>query len=148
MDPNGATALPLSSVPQSQTAYSGRRSLPPTFIGPPHAFPSYPSSTLQYYFPPSQHVANYAHMHPSLHTDSSQHPETGNFAHMPLPSASQSHPPSLRCSPSFHSSDNINVQNVPVSPLFNRSINTPSRSYHRIHSLSPIVELFTSASHL
>src|SRR5271168_4701680 len=138
MNPDSDTALPSPYVPRDQAAHSGRRSLPPAFVGPHHAFPSYPSSTLQYYFPPPHHVASYAHILSSPHADSLRHPDVGNFPHIPLPSASQSHLPSLRCSPSFHSTDNVHIQNVPGSPFFDHPNNFRPRSSQRIQSLSPI----------
>src|ERR1700678_1906884 len=57
---------------------------------------------------------------------------------MPLPSASQSHLPSLRCSPSFHSTDLVHIQNVPGSPFFDHPNDIRPRSSRRIQSLSPI----------
>ena len=55
------SALTIRPQPPS----SGRHSLPPAGVpGPQHDLPSYPSSTLQYYFPSPSHVANYAHTVP------------------------------------------------------------------------------------
>src|ERR1700678_2008231 len=138
LDPDCDAALPSSSWPHAQVPHSGRRSMPPAASGPCHAVPSYPSSTLQYYLPSPHHVANYAHIPASVHASHSQHPDSGGFAHTPLPSASQSHIPSLRCSPSFYSSENVRAPEAPVSPLCDHSDNAYSRSSRRIHSLSPI----------
>ena len=70
---------------------TGCRSLPPAFANsPPHVLPSYPSSTLHNYYPPSQNVSNYAHISsfPPVHP----HPYVmGNPSNIPLLSASQSH---------------------------------------------------------
>ena len=50
--------LPMHSVP---SYHSGRWSLLPFAVSAPHhALPTYPSSTLHFYYPSSHHVANYA----------------------------------------------------------------------------------------
>ena len=136
--PPGNVGDTVAPSAHGRTSQSGRRSLPAVnAYDPNHALPSYPSSTLQYYLP-SQNVANYVHIPPSLHTDHIQHPEAGTFSHMPLPSASQSHIPSLRQSPPFQSHDNIHIQHVPDTQSLDPHANLQSLTPQRIHSTSPI----------
>jgi hypothetical protein len=102
--------LPSSSgFPQQYVPsyHSGRRSLPPlTATDPHHALPSYPSSTLQYYYPNPHHeppqVAFYSQFSPVPHSSypSLSHPAHGGASGV-LPSVSQNLVPSLRASPSF-----------------------------------------------
>lgn len=57
---------------------------------------------------------------------------------MPLPSASQSHIPSLRCTPAIPSSENICTQHVSNPPLPDQLNDTKSPSTQRMRSLSPL----------
>jgi hypothetical protein len=128
---------PSISTIRPQTSHSGRRSLPPAnALGPHHVLPSYPSSTLQYYCPSPQNAANYAHI--SSHSQSSHSqahpPVAGTFEHIPLPSASQSHIPSLRRTPSFENNIDVPYVSCPSFPNQRNSIN--SHNSQRIHSLS------------
>ena len=60
---------PLISTSRPQGHHSGRRSLPPAnVLGSQHVFPSYPSSTLHYYYPSSNNTAHYAHISTPLST--------------------------------------------------------------------------------
>lgn len=133
--------LPSSvSTTLPQGSRSGRRSLPPTganVLGPQHVLPSYPSSTLQFYYPPSFDAANYAHIPPSFPTLHSHPPVSGDFAHV-LPSASQSYIPSLRQTPSIPSAENINTSHAPVPPFSDQRNNLDSHNSQRIQSISPI----------
>ena len=86
-----------------QNLPSGHRSLPPSgsreFQGPQsdYPLPSYPSSTIHYYYPHSHAPYGSSSMNPP----SSDPPSGGAFA--VLPSVSQSRVPSLRRTPSVHS---------------------------------------------
>ena len=109
---------PTTSTFRPQGPHSGHRSLPPAnVIGPQHVLPSYPSSTLQYYYPSPYHAANYTHISSSI-PPSHPYPITSNdFVHAPLPSASQSHIPSLRHTPSVPPFKNIHTQPAASSPV-------------------------------
>jgi hypothetical protein len=101
MDPRTEIPLSISAI-RAQATHSGCRSLPPAnAFGTQHVLPSYPSSMLHYYRLPSHHVANYAHIPTSTFQQpfSSHRPADGG-AFGPLPSVSQSHLPSIRCTPS------------------------------------------------
>jgi hypothetical protein len=90
-------------------------------LGPQHALPTYPSSTLQYYYPSSYHATNYTmHIVPIPTPFPSHTSVPNNFTQMPLPSASQSHIPSLRHTPSFSSPEIINVPRTFASPLLDQ----------------------------
>ena len=123
---------PSPSTSRPQGIHPGRRSLPPAnSLGSQYVLPSdsYPSSTLHYYYPAPQRPPNYAHILPSA----------SNFqSHFPLPSASQSHIPSLRRTPSVPVPDNIHIAHVPSSPFIDQRNNEKSRNSQRIQSLSPI----------
>ena len=105
-----------SPLHHEQQFLSGRRSLPPSgsreFQGP-LTLPSYPSSTIHYYYP--QPHAPYGSLPPSA----SNPPHGGAFAGAVLPSASQSRVPSLRHTPSIHSDYSVPHHDKPVtrSPL-------------------------------
>jgi hypothetical protein len=134
MNLNNDLPPPISNS-QAQAIRSGRRSLPPLEgHGFQHVLPSYPSSTMDYYYPPSHNVANYVHIPPISHSFTPFPPAEGAFG--PLPSASQSHIPSLRRTPSVSFSDNI--ENHHNSPAYNQRTNDNSQNSHSIHSLSPI----------
>ena len=129
----------LPSTPRTQVSYHdpGRRSLPPAVgRGPHHVFHTYPSSTLHHYYPPSQNVPNYAHISPSFQPVPSYHPVMGNPSNMPLPSASQSHIPSLRRTPSV-SPEILHTQHVTTHPIYDTQPPIISRNSRRIHSVSP-----------
>ena len=125
--------LPSSvSTTRPQGSRSGHRSLPPTganVLGPQHVLPSYLSSTLQFYYPPSFDAANYAHIPPSFPTLHSHPPVSGDFAHV-LPSASQSYILSLRQTPSIPSAENIDTSHAPVPP-FSDQQTSQKRHDHR-----------------
>lgn len=132
----------LTARNQAPISASGRRSLPPaTAFDSQHALPSYPSSTLQHYYPSPHHVANYAHIFPPYQPFQPHSSVINDPSQMPLPSASQSHIPSLRHSPSSHSLNNIHIQNASAPPLVDRHSNSHSCASHhdRIHSASPVV---------
>ena len=64
---------------------------------------------------------------------------TQNFqSHLPLPSASQSHVPSLRCTPSVPVPDNLHIAHAPSSPFIDQQNNVNSCNSQCIQSLSPI----------
>ena len=134
--PSVSTVRPLGNPPDSGSAGS----LPAAnAIGPQHALPTYPSSTLQYYYPSPYQATNYMHITSFPDHSSSHAPVANNFsAQMPLPSASQSHIPSLRQTPSFPSPEIICAQHTSTSPFPNQRNNTYSRTSQRIHSSSPI----------
>ena len=77
------------------------------------------------------------HISPPSQTFHSHAPVIADFQ-APLPSASQSHFPSLRHTPSFHSYDNIHTQNALSSPLLDHQNDNISHSSQRIQPLSPI----------
>ena len=113
----------ISTIP-AHAAHSGHHSLPPAnALGPQQDLPSYPSSTLQCYYPSAHQVTNYAHISTfsqpfSFHPiDTCMH----NFGQMPLPSASQSHIPSFRHTPSIPYPDNIDNQHVSNSPFLDQN---------------------------
>ena len=122
--------FPLYYVP---SFHSGRRSLPPpAAIDPNRAFSTYPSSTLQYYYPSPNQLALYSHL-PQAPPSFSSHPQPlhGGVSGI-LPSVSQSRVPSLRHTPSFspdHHLNNINDFSPSHSPhLDNQFCNSPSIS--------------------
>ena len=92
-----------------QGPYLGRRSLPPVnSFGSQHVLPTYPSSTLRYYYPAYHHPSNSAHILPSHQVFQYQYP---------LPSASQSHIPSLRHTPSAPNINNAHIDLASHSPI-------------------------------
>ena len=103
-------------------------------LGSNHVLPSYPSSTLQYYYPSPRHAANYAHISPVFHP-----PAPVDIGHLPLPSASQSHVPSLRRSPSLSSPENARLEHGSTSHFSPHRQTVRSPDSHRIHSASPII---------
>ena len=113
---------------------------PANSFGPQHVLPyeSYPSSTLHYYYPRPHHPPNYAHISSPLQTFQ---------PHLPLPSASQSHIPSLRRTTSVPVPDNIHTAPFPPHSPFDQRKNVHSRTSQRIQSrtsqhiqsLSPII---------
>ena len=110
-------------------------------LGPQHALPTYPSSTLQYYYSSPYHPTNHMHITPFPNHSSSHAPIPNNFTsstQIPLPSASQSHIPSLRQTPSFPSPEIIRAQPTPMSPFPNQQNNAYPHTSQRIHSSSPI----------
>lgn len=125
MDPNYNNVSP--ELPPLTSSNLGRRSLPPSgsheFQGPQpeYALPSYPSSTIHYYFPLSHVPYGSLPMIPS----SSNPP-----AFAVLPSVSQSRVPSLRRTPSVHSQsspsrhDNKDSPFLAPNPLVNPSYNS------------------------
>lgn len=89
-----SSGFPLHYVP---SYHSGRRSLPPLgAIDPRHPLPSYPSSTLQYYYPSPHHAALYSQLPLAPHFSHPFHtsPVYGGASGV-LPSVSQSHVPSI-----------------------------------------------------
>ena len=121
-----------ASPSRPQGIHPGRRSLPPAnSLGSQHVLPyeSYPSSTLHHYYPVPLHPPNYAHISTSPQIFQSQ---------FPLPSASQSHIPSLRRTPSVPVTDNIHTTHIPTLPSFDQRNNVHSRNSQRIHPTSPI----------
>ena len=128
---------PPTSTARTQ-GHPGRHSLPPTnAFGPHQAYASYPSSTLQYYYPSPLHAANYAHI-------STSHQNFQPYSSVPidnqilLPSASQSHIPSLRRTPSTSPLDNVNIPQAPNPSFFVQRNDALSRNSQRIQSTSPI----------
>ena len=138
MDSDHDIPPPISTIRTQD--HPGRRSLPPANApGPHHVYPSYPSSTLQYYYPSPLHAANYAHTSTSqqnlqLHSHSPIIQNTQNI----LPSVSQSHVPTLRHSPSASSVENIHISHVPASPFSDQRNDVNSRNSQRIHTISPL----------
>src|ERR1700678_1685216 len=112
----------------------------PITQGPHRVLPTYPSSTLQFYYPHSPYVTNAAHISTFPQPFPVQFHDPGNFGHMPLPSASQSHVPSLRHTPSVSPLNNINFHCISQSPFYDQRLNNQSRpsSTQRNNSLSPI----------
>jgi hypothetical protein len=108
MDPDNQISPPPMPISHSPLSRSGRRSLPPVINpGPSHALPSYPSSALGRYYPSSSSpIPNSAH----ILTRNRTSPLHSSF---PLPSASQSHLPSLRRTPSVSPQFQYNNQHVP-----------------------------------
>ena len=128
---------PISTI-RPQGPPLGRRSLPPANVfGPQHVLPTYPSSTLHCYYPSSHPAANYAHISAPM-TSSHSHPLSGDLHQFPLPSASQSHIPSLRRTPSVSPLQNTRTQNFSPSPAFDQRNNDSPRNFQRIHTVSPI----------
>ena len=145
--------LPSSSGFHQQyvpSYHSGRRSLLPlTANDPRHALPSYPSSTLQYYYPNPHHespqVAFYSQFPPVPHSShpSLSHPAHGGASGV-LPSVSQNFIPSLHGTPSFPS--HLNLDNIadssshhldnPPSASHSPHLENPSRN--RSHFISPL----------
>ena len=138
MDSDHETPPPISMTRTQD--HPGHHSLPPANApGPHHVYPSYPSSTLQYYYPSPFHAANYAHTSTSqqnlqVHSHSPVLQNTQNL----LPSALQLHVPSLRHTPSASSVDNIHISNVPPSPLSDQQHDLNSCNFQRIHTTSPL----------
>jgi hypothetical protein len=128
----------ISTIRPQPPPLSGRRSLPANVLGPHESLPSYPSSTIHYYYPSPQNIANYAHTSTFPPSFPSHSHDLGHFGQMPLPSASQSHIPSLRRTPSVTHSEHIDNQRVPNSPFLDQRLHNHSRNSQRIHSLSPI----------
>jgi hypothetical protein len=139
-------------VTLSHIHHRDRHFLSPTnALGPHNVVPSYPSSTLHCYYPLPHHAANYAHISPSQTYHSHSHTE----GRLPLPSASQSHIPSLRHTPSIPSSENIRIKHVPVSSSPGQQDNTNSHNSQCIHSHSPVtfyqpqpIPAFTASQHI
>ena len=132
--------VPPSIPPvRAQTSHSGCRSNShpsASAVGPQHVLPSYPSSTLQNYYPHDVNFSNYAHISTSQQPFSYA-PVMTDLVHPPLPSASQSHLPSLRHTPSVPSAEHIHTQRSSASPLINHQNSISSHNSQRIHSLSP-----------
>ena len=130
--------FPMHYVP---SYHSNRRSLPPlSAVDPHHALPSYPSSTLHYYYPSSHQVALYSHLPPAPHIS---HPFFSNPPHGGasgiLPSVSQSHVPSIRRTPSSPSGQNLdNLNDIPAStsPHLAAHFHNPSRNSPRLDDRS------------
>ena len=132
---------PSTPTSRPQGTHPGRRSLPPAnSLGSQHVIPSdsYPSSTLRYYYPAPHHPPNYTHI---------SSPSQNFQSHFPLPSASQSHVPSLRRTPSAPVPDNLHTAPFPPHFPFDQRNNVHSRTSQRIQSrtsqhiksLSPII---------
>src|SRR6202522_627807 len=127
---------PSTSFDRDRAPHLDRRSLPPADAhGTQHVLPTYPSSTMHYYYPSSHHVGNYVHISAFPQPFSSNPPVGGDFG--PLPSVSQSHPPSIRRTPSVPVSGNIDVLYASTSPYYDQRHNDLSRNIQRIHSISP-----------
>ena len=122
--------------------HSGRRSLPPTNTndppGPQRAFSTYPSSTLQYYYPSSDYIAHFSRHMPSspLVTHPSHPPPPDGGAPGILPSISQSRVPSLRHTPSVHSAHDLDNN---ASPFLDNRADINSHASLRYVSPSPAV---------
>ena len=136
--------LPLPPTPRATSRVqishhdTGRRSLPPAVAsGSQHVFHTYPSSTLHTYYNPAQNVANYAHISSSFQPVHSFSPSLGNPTYisntMPLPSASQSHIPSLRRTPSV-SPEILRTNHVPTLPFHDSRNDIPPYNSQHIHS--------------
>ena len=112
----------------------GRHSLPPTnACGSHENLPSYPSS---YVVVQSTHIDTYSSAVPP---DSQAYVLDNPYSYqMPLPSASQSHIPSLRHTPSVPHDVNIDNQHLLPSPFLDQQLYTCSCISDCIHSLSPI----------
>src|ERR1700678_620404 len=126
MDPNN---IPSSSTSMAhpQPLPSNQHYRPPTNVHGPHeSLPSYPSSTLQYYCPSSYHATNAAHIPSFHHNFPVQSHDLNDIGQMLLPSASQSHVPSLRRTPSVPFADNINDDTIIMFlfPLFLTNVST------------------------
>ena len=129
---------PISTI-HPQGSPLGRRSLPPANIyGPQHVLPTYPSSTLHCYYPSSHPAANYAHISAPMSSSHSHPPFSGDSSQFPLSSASQSHIPSLRCTPSVSPFRSTHTQHFPPSPTFDWRNNDSPRNFQHIHTISPI----------
>lgn len=142
------SGFPMQYVP---SYHSGHRSLPPlSAIDPHHALPTYPSSTLQFYYPssPSQQVALYSHLPPHF-----SHPFSSNLTHGGasglLPSVSRSHVPSLHHTPSsspIQNFDKINDFSAPHTPHLGTQLLDPSpnslRSVAPSDKISPVSPRF------
>ena len=145
--------LPMHSVP---SYHSGRRSLPPLAVSA--ALPTYPSSTLHFYYPSSHQVANYASIPPvTLQPFTSQAWSPDGGVPGIFPSISQSRVPSLRRTPSSHSDlakvdpfpavpspllAHRLVSPVPASPFLDRRFQNTSRT--SLHYLPPSPTTFAS----
>ena len=93
---------------------------------------SYSSSALHYYYPAPHHPPNYTHI---LSPSQKFQPQ------FPLPSASQSHIPSLRCTPSVPVNDNLRIAHASTHSFPDQRNNLNSRNSQHIHAPSPIVIL-------
>ena len=139
MDSDNDPVPPSLSTVRPQGPHPGRRSLlPANVFGPQHVLPSYPSSTLQYYYPFPHHAANYVHISAPMPTSHSHPPLSGDFVPLPLPSASQSHIPSLRRTPSVSPIQNIHTQPFAPSPVFDQQNSNHPADFQRIQTFSPV----------
>ena len=138
MNLNASNELPpSSSMTRPQGPHSGRQLLPPAnVIGSRHVLPSYPSSTLQYYYPLSQYPFTHLHISSPFQPIHGQPTIMEHPVQTLLPSASQSHVPSIRRTPSSSPFENIRIQ--PVSPALTQRTTAYIHDTQHIHSLSPI----------
>ena len=138
MNLNASNELPpSSSTMRPQGPHSGRRSLPPAnVIGSHHVLPSYPSSTLQYYYPLSQYPVTRSHIFSPFQPIHGQPTVVEHPVQTLLPSASQSHVPSIRRTPSSSPFENIRIQSI--SPALTQRTAAHIHDNQCIHSLSPI----------
>ena len=132
-DPEGPELSTSTSRPQG--SHPGRHSLPPAnSLGLQHVMPSdsYSLSALHYYYPAPHHPPNYTHI---LSSSQEFQPQ------FPLPSASQSHIPSLRRTPSVPVNDNLRIAHAPTHSFPDQRNNLNSCNSQRMHAPSPIVIL-------
>ena len=118
---------PLISKIRAPGPRSGHRSLPPPNAPGPHqSLPSYPSSTLQSYYPPPPHIVNYAHISTFAQPPSPHSLATDGDGQRLLPSISQTNVPSLRRTPSVPLSVKIDNPTLPNPPHYDQCIlNSP-----------------------
>jgi hypothetical protein len=141
MDPRNQVP-PAFSDSRGQAYYAGRRSLPPTSVPGPHRIvPSYPSSTLQAYYPPSPLRATSENAHifslptpfgvlPSVSNDRVPSLRRTPSSPMHHPSSSHLHMNHRNNSPSQHRQNNVPFDQYTSAPAFSRS-NTRS-SLHNV----------------
>src|ERR1700679_4112847 len=150
MDQGNDIPFPIPAS-HAHATHSGRRSLPPAnVLGPGHVLPTYPSSTLQHYYPSDSqpHFAqNRAHISTFSQPFTNQPYDTNNFRHPIIPLVSQFRVPSLRqtSTPSVHYSNNANIHhNSSPSPFLHQiknvtlQHNTSSSPAIFTHHTSPI----------
>lgn len=126
-----SSGFPMQYVP---SYHSGRRSLPPLgAVDPHHPLPSYPSSTLQQYYPSSNQLALYTHLPPHFPNPYFSQPAHDGVSGI-LPSISRSRVPSLRRTPSVPS-PNLGNQRYDSSPHLVPSPNLDNQH----HDASPLL---------
>ena len=118
MNPEPRASQPLTSTsqaPQAPTSMSPVQQFSPQcspLVPPAMPYPSYPSSTLNTYYPNPSTAQNFAHI--STHTSS----PPLHFSPILLPSASQSRVPTIRGTPSPLSINQLDMNIEPRSPPY------------------------------